>query len=257
VSPIATPVAAAPSPSAPSPPPTPGVVEELRSGRTEEAPGSARGHFDDAVAAAPRGGAALEPPRGLGPKSLSAGTSQASESNIVVENLETTGEWDASSKTAEPAADDEGDPLGEDECDGDDAERGLSRATPDAAPPGSAMTRLGCGGSASDATCPPLHCTSCNHGVLRFRGHRWHGDTDYMHFRNFAGHSYDLAKLRYELVADDDRAAYCCQCSWQSVADWKPLDQWGSDPGSEGGAANGSLRWKKAEKKKGASAFGR
>ena len=35
-----------------------------------------------------------------------------------------------------------------------------------------------------------------------------------------------LEKLRAQLVPDADYAAYCCQCSWQSTDEWKPLDEY-------------------------------
>ena len=209
------------------------------SAATEEAPSSARRHDDEVPSAiAGRSG---------------SGRSQESASGIIVESLEATGEWDAPSKPA--AAGDESDDDDSDDDD-DDALCGRGRAEPDPAPAGSAMMKLGIGGAAQRSKCPPLHCTSCNFAVVRFSGHRWHRRADYMHFRNFAGHSYDLAKLRTKLAPDAAFAAYCCQCTWQSVDEWKPLDQWGTDPGGDGGAANGEVRWKKAAPTK-AAGFGR
>lgn len=109
---------------------------------------------------------------------------------------------------------------------------------------------LALGGSADDGSLPALSCSSCGFAVLRFRNCRWSsgGGNDYMHFRNYNGHSLNLPKLTAELrQCAKGGAAYACQCSWQSVTQRKPLDAFGTDPGPEGGAANGSLRWQKAK----------
>ena len=133
--------------------------------------------------------------------------------------------------------------------------RSATSATPDDPSAASAgpFVKLGVGGCEFDAACPALHCTACNFGVRRFRACRWAEDADYMHFRNFNGHSYDLEKLRHKLLSDQAHAAYACQCAWQSVATWKPLDQWGTPAEPHGGAANGAIRWKKATAKLGTS----
>jgi hypothetical protein len=129
---------------------------------------------------------------------------------------------------------------------------------------GAAVAAIG-GSPDWDGSLPPLHCQSCGFDVLRFRGCRWSRHAGYMHFRNFNGHSLDLPKLGQALVACDGAAAYACQCAWQSVGGGgegkssegasaptppsrKELNQWGTDPGPEGGAANGSLRWVKQRK---------
>lgn len=107
---------------------------------------------------------------------------------------------------------------------------------------------LALGGGADDGGLPALSCSSCGFAVLRFRGCCWSaaGGADYMHFRNYNGHSLNLPKLMAQLRrSPGGGAAYACQCSWQSVVSRKPLDAWGTDPGPEGGAANGSLRWQK------------
>lgn len=122
-----------------------------------------------------------------------------------------------------------------------------------------------------DGALPALHCQSCGHDVLRFRGCSWSAHAGYMHFRNFNGHSLNLPKLCQALVTSSGSAAYACQCAWQSIGGEdhgsrrggeetkephseseggargarKELNAWGTDPGTEGGAANGSLRWVK------------
>jgi hypothetical protein len=108
---------------------------------------------------------------------------------------------------------------------------------------------LALGGAADDGGLPALSCSSCGFAVLRFRGCCWSsgGGADYMHFRNYNGHSLNLPKLTAQLRRSPGGvgAAYACQCSWQSVVARKLLDAWGTDPSPEGGAANGSLRWQK------------
>jgi len=107
--------------------------------------------------------------------------------------------------------------------------------------------KLSIGGAEYEGRLPPLQCTSCGFNVLRFSGCRWAPDVDYMHFRNFNGHSLNLEKLTSRLLVSEDSAAYACQCAWQSTSELKSLNQWGTDPGDEGGAANGELRWKRAK----------
>ncbi len=108
--------------------------------------------------------------------------------------------------------------------------------------------KLAVGGTEWDGCLAALSCSSCGFDVVRFRGCRWSATADYMHFRNFNGHSLNVPRLTEKLVVDPDAAAYACQCSWQSVVKRKDLNQWGTDPGSEGGAANGSIRWQKRKK---------
>ena len=108
--------------------------------------------------------------------------------------------------------------------------------------------KLAVGGIEWDGCLPALSCSSCGFDVLRFRGCRWSVSADYMHFRNFNGHSLNLPRLTEKLVVDADAAAYACQCTWQSVVKRRDLNQWGTDPGSFGGAANGTVRWTKRKK---------
>jgi len=161
-------------------------------------------------------------------------------------------DWDATPRTPRPVtpASSDSDDYSDDDSDGEDDDRrcGRSAVRPDSEKVvGAASLKLGIGGSRG--RCPPLHCTSCGFGVHRFAGHRWHRQIDYMHFRHFEGHSYDLAQLRAKLVVEAASAAYSCQCAWQSVSTWKALDQWGSDPAPEGGAANGRIEWRKVQRR--------
>jgi len=114
---------------------------------------------------------------------------------------------------------------------------------------GRGNAKLAIGGREHDGRLAELTCTSCGFDVLRFSGCKWSSRADYMHFRNFNGHSLNLEKLRGRLVVSPDHAAYACQCAWQSVKSLKELDQWGSDPSPEGGAANGTLRWSRKKRK--------
>jgi hypothetical protein len=99
------------------------------------------------------------------------------------------------------------------------------------------------GGSTDDGRLAALSCGSCGFAVLRFRGAAWSADADYMHFRNYNGHSLDLPKLTAKLVDRPGWAAYACQCAWDSASTRCDLCQWGAPPSILGGAANGLLRW--------------
>ena len=94
--------------------------------------------------------------------------------------------------------------------------------------------------------------------MLRFRAARWaaaavapRGEpmrVDYFYFRNYNGHSLNLEALGAALEPDDARAAYACQCAWQTVAERKPLGRWGTEPGAEGGCGGGEITWRLAGK---------
>ncbi|KAJ1445796.1 retinal maintenance-domain-containing protein [Pelagophyceae sp. CCMP2097] len=236
--------AASPAPTAPPPPPTPAVdYDEVPVGASRNGPqpseypdkrdDSFRASPGAARAAAARDDAAPTPRRDVARAAAAAAPTDAARPDGDA--------WDSvhESTDASPAA-------------ARDARPPVDAATPGSrdAEPDDAVSRplckLGIGGSAFDGRCASLHCTSCNFAVRRFAAHRWHGTADYVFFRNFAGHSYDIQRLRGMLVPAAGGAAYCCQCAWQSAEAWKDLDQWGSPPGDEGGAGNGELRWKKA-----------
>ena len=155
-------------------------------------------------------------------------------------------DWDATPRTPRPVTPLSSDSDSDDSSDGEDDDRRCGRSTVEPDADDWFPAKLGIGGASQK--CPPLQCGSCGFIVHRFRGHRWHRDIDYMHFRHFEGHSYDLGKLRAKLVPAAEYAAYSCQCAWQSTEKWKALDQWGSDPEPEGGAANGRIEWKKRKK---------
>jgi len=108
--------------------------------------------------------------------------------------------------------------------------------------------RLAIGGQDDDGKLLQLSCISCGFDVLRFRRCQWSVTTDYMHFRNYNGHSLNLNKLCLKLCHYDHGAAYACQCAWQSVTDRKDLSPLGTSPGNEGGAANGLICWKQKRK---------
>jgi|EP01043_Picozoa_sp_COSAG02_P007425 hypothetical protein len=107
------------------------------------------------------------------------------------------------------------------------------------------------GGAGYNGKLQKLKCTTCGTDVLRFANARWSDGTegyeavDYLFFRYFSGHSLDVNRLRERLLPDSAKAAYACQCSWQSVAGLKKLSAWGTPPGDEGGTGGGgtSLRW--------------
>lgn len=107
------------------------------------------------------------------------------------------------------------------------------------------------GGAGYNGKLQKLKCTTCGTDVLRFGNARWSDGTegceavDYLFFRYFSGHSLDVNRLRERLLPDSAKAAYACQCSWQSVAGLKKLSAWGTPPGDEGGTGGGgtSLRW--------------
>ena len=194
-------------------------------------------------------------PKGDAPTSTTAGRSVETRAQVVDPN-EDSGDWDAlaalevapyapvvASSSTQPA------PFRVD----NNAEDAQARPPSDVAPDNE-WARFGgalaIGGAADDGSLPALSCSSCGFSVLRFRNCRWSssGGNDYMHFRNYNGHSLNLPKLTAELRrCPRGGAAYACQCSWQSVTQRKPLDALGTDPGTEGGAANGSLRWHKAK----------
>ena len=175
----------------------------------------------------------------------------------VLDPNEDSGDWDAvaapevgpSSSAVTPSSAPPTRSRVDDEVEDKDAQ-----APPAGVAPDNEWARFGgalaLGGAADDGSLPALSCSSCGFAVLRFRNCRWSsgGGNDYMHFRNYNGHSLNLPKLTAELrQCAKGGAAYACQCSWQSVTQRKPLDAFGTDPGPEGGAANGSLRWQKAK----------
>ena len=175
----------------------------------------------------------------------------------VLDPNEDSGDWDAvaapevgpSSSAVTPSSAPPTRSRVDDEVEDKDAQ-----APPAGVAPDNEWARFGgalaLGGAADDGSLPALSCSSCGFAVLRFRNCRWSsgGGNDYMHFRNYNGHSLNLPKLTSELrQCAKGGAAYACQCSWQSVTQRKPLDAFGTDPGPEGGAANGSLRWQKAK----------
>jgi hypothetical protein len=128
-----------------------------------------------------------------------------------------------------------------------------ARLKPDAdfAPAVGCMQPEAIGGAGYNGKLQKLKCTTCGTDVLRFAGARWsdgtegHEAVDYLFFRYFSGHSLDVNRLRERLLPDSAKAAYACQCSWQSVAGLKKLSAWGTPPGNEGGTGGGgtSLRW--------------
>jgi len=155
-------------------------------------------------------------------------------------------DWDATPRTPRPVTPQSSDSDDSDSSDGEDDDRRCGRTSVEPDADDWFPAKLGIGGASQK--CPPLQCGSCGFIVHRFSGHRWHRQIDYMHFRHFEGHSYDLVKLRAKLVPSEEYAAYSCQCAWQSANTWKALDQWGSDPAPEGGAANGRIEWRKRKK---------
>lgn len=128
-----------------------------------------------------------------------------------------------------------------------------ARLKPDAefAPLVDCMEPEAIGGAGYNGKLQKLKCTTCGTDVLRFANARWsdgtegHEAVDYLFFRYFSGHSLDVNRLRERLLPDSAKAAYACQCSWQSVAGLKKLSAWGTPPGDEGGTGGGgtSLRW--------------
>ena len=155
-------------------------------------------------------------------------------------------DWDATPRTPRPVTPMSSDSDDSDSSDGEDDDRRCGRSTAEPDADHWFPAKLGIGGASQK--CPPLQCGSCGFEVHRFSGHRWHRQIDYMHFRHYEGHSYDLVKLRAKLVPSEEHAAYSCQCAWQSTNTWKALDQWGSEPAPEGGAANGRIEWRKKKK---------
>jgi hypothetical protein len=82
---------------------------------------------------------------------------------------------------------------------------------------GSAATPQGLTRSlAARRACPQQRCTACDFPVLQFRGAgAWVAGVDYLFFRNVYP---DRAKLAARLSPDAGSVAYCCQCSWVTVA---------------------------------------
>lgn len=109
---------------------------------------------------------------------------------------------------------------------------------------GNPSAKMAIGGTSYDHRLPELECRSCNFAVLRFSGCAWTDDVTYMHFRNFNGHSLHLDRLREKLIVRPGFAAYACQCAWQSVEAFKPLE-WVTKPGTHGGAANEVMSWQR------------
>ncbi|CAD2214902.1 hypothetical protein AGDE_05575 [Angomonas deanei] len=80
--------------------------------------------------------------------------------------------------------------------------------------------------------CPFISCLKCNYVVVRLQGAAWNdhdGTVDlYLTTRNYypdwsrlaSTHPVGVPKaktLGYALVANQNAAAYCCQCSWLTV----------------------------------------
>ena len=82
---------------------------------------------------------------------------------------------------------------------------------------GSASSPVGLTRSlAARRSCPLQRCTACDFPVLQFRGgEAWAAGADYLFFRNVYP---DRAKLAARLCAAAGSVAYCCQCSWVTVA---------------------------------------
>jgi len=72
------------------------------------------------------------------------------------------------------------------------------------------------GGSSSSQheMVPSLHCTQCDHQVMRVFEHLWTPEVDYMFCRNFYPNA---SKLRKQMRPRKGGTAYCCQCSWKSA----------------------------------------
>eukprot|EP00928_Gymnodinium_smaydae_P010657 TRINITY_DN1401_c0_g1_i5.p1 TRINITY_DN1401_c0_g1~~TRINITY_DN1401_c0_g1_i5.p1 ORF type:complete len:593 (+),score=149.23 TRINITY_DN1401_c0_g1_i5:1061-2839(+) len=70
-------------------------------------------------------------------------------------------------------------------------------------------------GSSGHAFVPNLHCVGCDNQVMRIDNYSWSGATAYMFLRN----NYpNVIRLRKNLVARSGSDAFCCQCSWRTVA---------------------------------------
>lgn len=69
--------------------------------------------------------------------------------------------------------------------------------------------------------CDNLRCTRCDFKVLRFDGVAWHGDVDYMFFRNCYP---DEEKMRGKLRGRAGSSAYACQCQWVSCLEEMRVD---------------------------------
>ena len=82
---------------------------------------------------------------------------------------------------------------------------------------GSASAPVGATRSlASRRSCAQQRCTACDFPVLQFRGgEAWAAGVDYLFFRNVYP---DRTKLAARLLPAAGSVAYCCQCSWLSVA---------------------------------------
>ena len=64
--------------------------------------------------------------------------------------------------------------------------------------------------------CPAQRCTACDFPVLQFRGgEAWAAGAEYLFFRNVYP---DRGKLAARLSPEAGAAAFCCQCSWVTVA---------------------------------------
>lgn len=61
---------------------------------------------------------------------------------------------------------------------------------------------------------PNFQCTQCDFQVIRFQGHAWSPEADYLFFRNFYGKPH---KLKRQLCKEEESSAYCCQCAWKSA----------------------------------------
>lgn len=112
------------------------------------------------------------------------------------------------------------------------------------------------GGASYSGKLRKLKCSTCQTDVHRFTRAKWSDGSDaraeavdYLFFRYYSGHSLNVERLRERLLPDQTKAAYACQCSWQSVAGLKELSEWGTPPGPEGGTGGGSasLRWVQCE----------
>ena len=86
----------------------------------------------------------------------------------------------------------------------------------------------------SKVACDNLRCLQCNFQVKTFLDVTWDHDVDYMFFRNNMPND---DKLSANLRAHVGAAAYCCQCSWDT------LGVNGVDEKSINASGGGALQW--------------
>ncbi|EDV29751.1 Protein C8orf37-like protein [Trichoplax sp. H2] len=88
---------------------------------------------------------------------------------------------------------------------------------------GGSKSLIGLATISSQRACNQLRCTACDFRVSYYDDYEWHQRSNYIFFRN---NMPDFEKIRVNLLRKLGTRAYACQCSWKSIADVVPVDNY-------------------------------